>query len=234
MNEEKIWHFIYDKCQNAYGTAALMGNLMAESSLNPAAGAKDSNYIFNADNGSIDFVHDKRAFGLVQWCYYTRKQGLLDYAKSEGMSVGSLDVQLEYMWKELQSYKAAYSAIMNAENIREASDIIMLKYEKPFNTGEAARKRRAEFGQKFYNTYTSSKPADEVQENKANSSINKVLVTTDRVNIRNGNSLKFSRVSQANKNDMFEWVATAENGWHAIKLPSQVAWISGEYTRLIK
>ena len=34
-NEETIWNWLYIKFRNVYGVAALMGNLFAESSLNP-------------------------------------------------------------------------------------------------------------------------------------------------------------------------------------------------------
>ena len=34
-NEEKIWNFLTSKGLNAYGVAGLMGNLYAESALNP-------------------------------------------------------------------------------------------------------------------------------------------------------------------------------------------------------
>lgn len=233
-NEDKIWKFLFDKTNNAYGTAALMGNLMAESSLNPlsVSGVKDSNnYVYNADNGIIDFVYDGHAFGLAQWCYYTRKAGLYKLARSKSMSVGDLDVQLEYLWSELKTYKTAYNAVIEAKNIREASDIVMLKYEKPANTSEAAKQRRADYGQKFYDAFC--KPAENSGENKPKTAQKKVVITTDRVNIRAGNGTNYPRVSQVNKNAMYEWIATAENGWYAINLPGRVAWVSGEFSKLI-
>jgi uncharacterized protein YgiM (DUF1202 family) len=60
----------------------------------------------------------------------------------------------------------------------------------------------------------------------------KVVITKDRVNLRAGNGTNFSRISQVNKNAMYEWVATSENGWHAIKIPGKVVWVSGEFSEL--
>ena len=114
-----------------------MGNLMTESSLNPrcVTGIKDPEYICKADNDEIDFAHDGHAFGLVQWCYYTRKGGLQGYAKQVGRSVGDLQMQLEYLVKEMsQEYKSVWKAVTEAMNIRTASDTVMLKYEKPSTT----------------------------------------------------------------------------------------------------
>lgn len=34
-NEEKIWNYLYDKLGNPYGVAGIMGNMYAESALNP-------------------------------------------------------------------------------------------------------------------------------------------------------------------------------------------------------
>jgi hypothetical protein len=229
MNEKVIWDFIYSRCANPYGAAALMGNLMAESSLNPrnVTGSKDPNYVQKADAGTIDFVHDGHAFGLVQWCFRTRKEGLLNSAKASGASVGDINIQLNYMWKELkESYKTAYNAIMNAINIREASDVIMIKYEKPANTSETMKQKRANYGQQFFNTFASG----EKQETKP--TMKKVVITKDRVNLRAGNGKNFTSISQVNKNAMYEWVATAENGWHAIKLPNRVVWVSGEFSKV--
>ena len=99
MNEKVIWDFLIQKTNNPYGTAAIMGNLMAESSLNPLCtnGVKDGQqYAIDADHDLIDFAHDGKAFGLVQWCSWSRKQALLDYAKHKGYSVGGIVTQLEY------------------------------------------------------------------------------------------------------------------------------------------
>ena len=31
----------------------------------------------------------------------------------------------------------------------------------------------------------------------------------------------------------FEWIATAENGWHAIVVNAQVGWVSGKYSKVV-
>jgi hypothetical protein len=235
MNEEKIWKYLYSVFQNAYGTAALMGNLMAESSLNPSCvtGAiKDPDYVKKADAGTIDYVHDGCAFGLVQWCFRTRKEGLLKYAKSKNMSVGSIDLQLEYMCKELkESYKTVYNAIINAKNIKDPSDIIMLKYEKPANTSEKMRQKRADYGKKFYDMFVSGESSE---KKEPETSSRMVVVTTDKVNIRAGNGTNFPRITQVNKNAMYEHVATSDNGWYAVKLIGKVGWVSSEFSKLKK
>lgn len=227
MNEKYIWDFVLNETHNEYGAAAIMGNLMAESSLNPkcVTGDKDPDYVSKADNGSIDFIHDGHAFGLVQWCYWSRKQALYDFAKSRGVSVGDISMQLEHMCTEMREhYKTAWNAVVNATDIRTASDTVMLKYEKPANTGEAAKMKRANYAQKYYDQFSSDAPSADVKY---------VVTIHDRVNIRSGNSTNYTKLGRAeNTGEKFEWVATSENNWHAIKYKDQVAWISGEFTKV--
>ena len=241
MTNKEIWDFLLSKTKNKFGTAAIMGNLMAESSLNPknAAGLKKTSYtnvdqyILASDDGVHDFVHDGVAFGFVQWCYYSRKQGFYNYVQSKSGSVANAKLQLEYLIKEMsESYKTVWTAVTEAVSIRSASDVVMLKYEKPSNTSEAMRQKRADYGQKYYDLFASSDLPDNPGKNEPISSPKKVIVTKDRVNLRAGNGTNFSRISQVNKNAMYEWVATSENGWYAIKIPGKVVWVSSEFSKL--
>lgn len=160
-NEETIWNYLYEKIKNSYGVAALMGNLFAESSFNPkcANGAKklgltNESYTMVVDEGKNDnFITDGVAYGLVQWCYKTRKQGLLLLSRATNRSIGDIQLQLDYLWQELQAYKTVLNALYGAKNIREVSDIVMLKYEKPAGTSEKAKAKRAEYGMKYFNKY---------------------------------------------------------------------------------
>ena len=44
------------------------------------------------------------------------------------------------------------------------------------------------------------------------------------VNIRVGNDTKYGRITSVKDGTTFEWVATAENGWHAILVNAQIGW----------
>ena len=204
MNEKVIWDYLLEKIGNKYGVAAVMGNLMAESSLNPrcVTGTSDKDYTERADTGVIDFARDARAYGLVQWCYHTRKEGLLAYAKNTGRSVGHLQMQLEYLVKEMsESYKTAWKTVQSTNSIRTASDIVMLQYEKPATTTEAAKQKRAKYGQQFYDQFSGEKR----------------VVATDNVRIRAGNGKNYGQVSALRKGQSLVWVATVD-GWHAVAM----------------
>ena len=53
------------------------------------------------------------------------------------------------------------------------------------------------------------------------------------VNIRTGNGTQYSRITAAKNGDTFEWVATAENCWHAVVVNGCVGWVSGKYSKII-
>lgn len=161
--EEQIWNYLTAAGISACGVAGLMGNLYAESGLRPnnlqnsyegKLGMADAEYTELVDKGAYtNFVRDSAGYGLAQWTYWSRKQGLLDYAKSKGKSIGDLEMQLEFLLKELTSY-GLLSTLKTATSVREASNLILLKFEKPasMNT-EATQNKRAEYAQGYYNKY---------------------------------------------------------------------------------
>ena len=113
-NEEKIWNFLISKGLNKCGAAGLMGNLQAESGLRPnnlqnsyekKLNMTDDAYTQAVDKGTYsNFVRDSAGYGLAQWTYWSRKQNLLDFAKSRKSSIGDLEMQLEFLYKEISNY----------------------------------------------------------------------------------------------------------------------------------
>lgn len=164
MNEKIIWDFFIKKTNNPFGTAAIMGNLMAESSLNPVAstgsGYSGNQYTAYVDanlaNMQTNFSTDGVAYGLAQWRFHTRKAELLKRAIESKRSIGNINLQLEFIWEELQSYKTVLKSIVNATDVSTASDAFMLKYEKPGNTSDTMKKRRSKYGQSYFDTFFDS------------------------------------------------------------------------------
>lgn len=156
-----------------YGACAAMGNVYAESGVNPRnlenlcekrLGYKynDDTYTEAVDSGKITralFLHplgDYRqyGYGFCQWTSARRKAGLYDLVKSKGVSIGDPDSQVEFMLKELQqSYKSVLQVLKTATSVQEASDIFLVKFESPKNTGEAVKKARASYGEQYLKIY---------------------------------------------------------------------------------
>lgn len=63
-------------------------------------------------------------------------------------------MQLDFLWKELNTgYQAVLIVLQNAENVREASDAVLLWYERPADQSNAVQKKRVGFGQGYYEKY---------------------------------------------------------------------------------
>ena len=172
MNEQKIWNTLISYGFTKEGTAGLMGNLYAESMLNPQnlqntfekkLGYTDSTYTRAIDNGTYkNFVYDSAGYGLAQWTYYTRKRALLEFAKSKNKSIGDLDMQLEFLIKELkESYVALYNYLKTANSVREASNMVLLKFEKPKDQSNAVKNTRSSYAQKYYEQFANKTITEE-------------------------------------------------------------------------
>ncbi len=165
--EEQIFNFLIGKGLTPAGAAGLMGNLYAESGLKPtnlensyekALGFTDESYTEAVDSGKYtNFVNDCAGYGLAQWTYWSRKQGLLTLAKARGASIGNTETQLEYLYQELKTeFAAVLSVLCATSSVREASDAVLLKFERPADQGAAVRERRAGYGQAYFDKYAAS------------------------------------------------------------------------------
>ena len=163
-NATTIWNYLMAKIGNPYGVAGLMGNLQAESGLKPnnlensrekALGLSDEAYTQAVNNGTYNnFVHDGAGYGLAQWTFYTRKSALLDYCKKNKKSIDDLGCQLDYLMIELtNNYKNVLSTLKIATSVRQASDIVLTKFEQPYNQSESVKVARSNNGQAFYNRF---------------------------------------------------------------------------------
>lgn len=168
-NAEKIWNYCVEKGLSKYGCAGLLGNLDAESSLRPnnlqdtyerSFKFDDETYTALVDSGvysKTQFVYDRAGYGICQWTYKTRKQGLYELAKSRGVSIADLEMQLDFLFKELQeNYISVLNILRTATSVKQASDAFMVKFECPADTSETAKSKRASFGQKYYTQFTTS------------------------------------------------------------------------------
>lgn len=178
--EEKIYNFLYGRIKNAFGVSGLMGNLYAESGLVPTnlqnsfekkLGYTDDTYTTSVDNGDYtNFVHDSAGYGLAQWTYWSRKENLLLFVRSRNQSIGDLESQLEFLHQELSTgYKAVLTKLKAAKSVREASDIVLTQYERPADQSESVKKKRASYGQKYYDRYAKT--------TGGNSSMGKTITT---------------------------------------------------------
>ena len=163
-NEKTIWDYLTSQGLTPAGAAGLMGNLYAESGLNPTnlqnsyeskLGYTDATYTAAVDSGAYsNFAKDSAGYGLAQWTYWSRKQALLDYARKKRKSVGDLTTQLGFLMEELSTdYKSVLGTLKSTGDVKTASNVVLLQYERPADQGVAAQNARAKMGQAYYDKY---------------------------------------------------------------------------------
>lgn len=240
-NTEVIWNTLYAEIGNAYGVAGVMGNLEAESGLiannlqntgNKKLGMTDEEYTAAVDNGSYtaeQFASDGQGYGLAQWTYKTRKAALLNHAKSKGTSVGDLGAQMEYLLKELRAYQAVWNTLTQATSVREASNRVMLDFEKPANQSEENQESRYNRGLRFYELYAPQKASEE--GGKTNMSYNAKVTpqSGSTVNMRKSPSLTASVIKAVPGGTIVNVTEEYNDDWAAIQVNGTAGYMMRKY-----
>ena len=164
LTEERIWNKLLAAGMTPAGAAGSMGNQKAESGLNSRnlqnsfekkLGYNDGTYTMAVNSGAYtNFANDGAGYGLCQWTHPTRKAALLAFARAAGKSIGDEDMQVDFFIKELkESYPKVWAVLTTTKSVREASDAVLLNYERPADQSEAVRVKRAGYGQTYYDKY---------------------------------------------------------------------------------
>ena len=177
MGADNIWHKLKSYGFTDAGCAGAMGNIQAESALisinlqntgNSSLGMTDAEYTKAVDNGGYtaqQFIRDSIGYGLCQWTYWSRKEMLYNFAKSRGASIGDENMQIDFFVKELkQNYPSVHKTLTTTDSVREASNAMLLQYERPANQSIENQDHRAQMSQAWYDKYHSGK--DEVAMTK--------------------------------------------------------------------
>ena len=269
LNEstKKIWIFLYDKIGNPYGVAGLMGNLFAESAMNPKnlqqsyekkLGYTDDSYTKAVDSGKYkNFGEDMAGYGLAQWTSKGRKQRMLQACKKAGASIGSLDFQLDFLWKELnyKTYEKVRDGLMNAKSVREASDLVLKKFEVPKDQSEKVQIKRANYGDFYYYGYKylweENKPDVIIQLPLDKHGIPDPIIIDEPIApapkkqfvkvlgksvwVRTKPSILSARVCVVFAGRMFEYVSISPDGkWYLINYNGINRWITTKYTQIVE
>ena len=156
---ERIINFLRSKGLNDFGIAGVLGNMFAESGLNP----RNLQNTYEKKLGMTDeqytnAVDDKARYGFFQLTYWSRKQNFLNFAKERKTSIGDEETQLEFFYRELcTSYPAVLAILKSATSVLQASNAMLLNYERPADQSESVQRKRAEYSQNYYDKYITAK-----------------------------------------------------------------------------
>lgn len=174
MNEKQIWDRLYASIQNPFGVAGVMGNFQAESAMRAnnlqdcyqgSLGMNDEQYTAAVDSGSYgNFVHDSAGYGLYQATFWSIKEHLLNYARAHGKSLGDWQMQVDQFIALLkEQYSGVWKTLVSATSVRQASDAVLLKFERPADQSAGVQVYRAGLGQNFFDQFagTAAIPVEE-------------------------------------------------------------------------
>lgn len=215
--EKQIWNYLSNQIKNDFGVAGLMGNLYAESGLystnlqnsfEKKLGMTDKQYTEAVNDGSYEnFISDKAGYGLAQWTYYTRKQKLLEFAITKNVSIGNLSMQLEFLIEELKTlFPKVLETLKTATSIDQASNIVLLEFEKPADTSAAVKSKRIDYSIKYYNKYATNKvTAAAAKEKNTQTSVIQTATPATKYNLTITNAFGTNNTNyKANRNP--QWI----------------------------
>jgi hypothetical protein len=150
-NAERIYNFFISKGFQPIHAAGIMGNMKAESGLNPKRVQNTQTPEGDRDNITVD---GRTGYGLVQWTSRGRQQGLADLAASRSAISGDLSVQLDYIMIELEGAyrKGSYEPLLASTTVEEATNVILEDYERPADIS-GQRPIRQQFAREFLTLY---------------------------------------------------------------------------------
>lgn len=174
-----MWNVFMQELNNPFGVAGLMANIQAESNFlsnnlqntySKKFGLSDDEYSHKINCGTYrydnyttteeSFYRDKAGYGLAQWTYWSRKKALIDYIFNKTTAgIDDTVSQIVFLLNEIKGYKNVWNTLKNATSVREASDVVLLEYERPADQSEAVRVKRATYGEKIYNEFVKDTPA---------------------------------------------------------------------------
>lgn len=176
-----IYSWLYALFGNPYGASCIMGNIWIESASTfdgrIIQGQTEATldticqpYVDAINNGTISrnqFAHDSQGgggFGLCQWTWYTRKEGLYDYCFNNGYNNIGLNVmQVQWIHEEMQNgYSSTYNAVITAteQNMFDVTRAVMINYESPRDQSYAKQVDRFNASVAVYNACSGEPPID--------------------------------------------------------------------------
>lgn len=144
-NGKIIWDSLIKNGFTEKATAGIMGNLQAESGLDPKR-VQGAGYI-TADNITVD---GETGYGLAQWTFITRQEALDNFAKGKGRPSGDLMIQIDYLIMEIDQY-----GIKNTLNQQETAFAAAIRFHRDFEKsadgeGTPMENRRGEYAEAIY------------------------------------------------------------------------------------
>lgn len=231
-NTEDLEDPVYQYLTNVFGfnnavACGIMANIQAESdfrsnnlqgSFEQKTGYTDETYTAAVDDGTYtEFSTDKAGYGLCQWTYSTRKEGLYQLKQERKVSISDYQMQLDFMNKEITSKMRTYlNEISDTEDgAYDAGYYWCLEFERPA-AGETSAVKRGNLAKTYYNDYK-----NEFQPGN-------YIVTASALTVRSEPTTDSEALTYVHENDVFS-VSEVRKFWGKIEINGKTGWISLYY-----
>ena len=129
-----IWDYLKEQGLGSSAIAGIMGNMQAESSMEP-------NIVQGGGHADEITVDGSTGYGLCQWTDRGRQQGLVDFASARGTSTSDTDTQLDYMLKEIDDGHSGLLQKMDSMSPYDAALLFHEEYEASADSPQQAARR---------------------------------------------------------------------------------------------
>lgn len=251
---DKIWNNLMEKFGNPVGVAALMGAMYATSALKPnlvnTFGKEHfirlDNYtssVMNETRSMESFVHDGYSYGIFQWNWWASKQGLYNMARKAKKSIGSLDLQLDFLWDELHMNE--YNDILNQLTTVERMDIcetVAYSYAKSRKNKKLEMKAVSTFARQYYDYYVMHMSKDDIEtkytfgrnEKEEEKQKRRVVALANNVTVRIADDCHAKQIGALRTDISYEYIMSNEKkSWHCIVFDGKLRWVSAKNTQVI-
>ena len=101
---------------------------------------------------------------------------MYDFIKGSGQSIGDLQAQLDFLWHEIQGYATVMNVLKTSNSIRQASDIVLTRYEQPADQTVSSQVRREGYGQTQYDKFSGQHVATPIELYNVRVNVDKLFV----------------------------------------------------------
>lgn len=123
-NAQEVYDWLRRAGLSAAAALGVIGNLRQESGLRPtASGDGDTSY------------------GIAQW-HNERKTQLFTWSKNHGLDPSTLNAQKRFLVADLQARTSLWDKLLRTNDTTEAARLVMVDYERPKDTSDAALAKR--------------------------------------------------------------------------------------------
>jgi len=141
-NAEYLYARLREAGCTPQGAVAVLANVQAESAFivnnledrfNRSLGISDEEFVRRVDAGDTNlWMTQDLGFGIYQITYWSRKQKFLNYVKSKGASIGSLEAQVDFMIKEFkEDFPGIWNMLCTSTDLVACTDKLLVQWENP-------------------------------------------------------------------------------------------------------